>query len=126
MSSKKFTKRIIFEIILSVAFVFIGTFFVYGRLAGITSFWSSQMFWNIVLAICWSIVSFGYFHQGMLVHHRKSSDGVSILLPCAVFFVQCILFVKGIFYHDWSLILGAVIVNSGVVFSLYQIWKYKN
>lgn len=74
----------------------------------------------------WVIVSLGYFHQGWLVHSGKNAEHVSIVLPVAVFSVQCILFVKGIFYGDWSLIYGAVIVNSGVVFSLYQIIKARH
>jgi len=79
-----------------------------------------------MLALGWVIVSLGYYHQGWLVHKSKSAEHVSIVLPVAVFMVQCILFVKGIYYKDWSLILGAVMVNSGVVFSLYQIIKSRS
>ena len=78
------------------------------------------------MVVCWGIVAVGYYHQGWLIHLRKSSQGVSAFLPIAVFLVQCILFVKGIYYHDWALIFGAVTVNSGVVFDLYQIWKVRN
>lgn len=118
-------KRLILEILGSLIFVFASTAFVYGRLAGVGSFWNAQFLWNIVLAAGWIIVASGYYHQGWLVHVRKKTDEVSIVLPTAVFFVQCILFVKGIYYRDWALILGAVVVNSGVVFSLYQIMKVR-
>lgn len=118
-------KKIHFEIPVSVLFVFISTFFVYKYLADLSVFWNSQIFWSVVLALGWVVVSFGYYHQGWLVHKSKSAEHVSVVLPVAVFIVQCILFVKGIYYEDWSLILGAVMVNSGVVFSLYQITKVK-
>lgn len=73
--------------------------------------------------ICWTIVALGYYHQGWLLSTGKNPNGVSQILPIAVFFVQCILFVKGIYYHDWSLIYGALIVNSGVAYSLYHLAK---
>ncbi|MDP3729477.1 MAG: hypothetical protein Q8R26_01840 [bacterium] len=111
------------QILLSISAVIVPTFFIYSYLAGFPSFWNAQFAWSIALIVCWIIVSIGYFHQGLLVgvdsfDHARS---VSIALPIAVFFVQCILFVKGIFYGDWSLIFGALIVNSGVVFSLFRI-----
>ncbi len=84
------------------------------------------MFWSVILAFGWIVVSLGYYHQGWLVHKSKSAEHVSVVLPIAVFLVQCILFVKGIYYHDWSLILGAIMVNSGVIFSLYQIVRVKS
>ena len=34
----------------------------------------------------------------------------------ADFFRKRILFIKGVFFNDWSLVFGALIVNSGVVF----------
>ena len=71
----------------------------------------------------WIIVSAGYYHQGWLVRKDHSSAHVSLVLPVAVFFVQCILFVKGIYFDDWSLVAGAVLVNSGVCFSIYNIIK---
>ncbi|MEK7479967.1 MAG: hypothetical protein AAB665_01615 [Patescibacteria group bacterium] len=43
----------------------------------------------------------------------------------ADFFRKRILFIKGVFFNDWSLVFGALIVNSGVVFCLYQIGKRK-
>jgi hypothetical protein len=118
-------KKVHLEIILSLLFVIGSTVFVYGRLAGFSIFWTSQTIWSVILALGWIVVSLGYYNQGWIVHRRKSADGVSIVLPIAVFIVQCILFVKGIFYKDWSLITGAVMVNSGVVFSLYQIVKVR-
>jgi hypothetical protein len=118
-------KKIHLEILVSAFFVAFSTIFVYGRLAGYAVFWNAQFFWSFALAVGWVIVSLGYFHQGWLVHTGKSAEHVSIVLPIAVFIVQCILFVKGIFYSDWSLITGAVMVNSGVVFSLYQILKVR-
>lgn len=112
-----------FEIFGVIAFVVIGTYFAYNGLANLTAFWESQLFWSVILSIGWVIVSFGYFHQGWLVHKNHDSDHVSVVLPATVFVVQCVLFVKGVYYSDWSLIAGAIIVNSGVVFSLYQIIK---
>lgn len=119
-------KRLILEIVLVTLFVVVATFVIYSKLAGIPLFWSSQFFWSLGLIVCWMIVSAGYFNQGSIIHRSQSSANVSHFLPMAVFTVQCILFVKGIYYHDWSLIGGAVIVNSGVLFTLYQIWKYRN
>lgn len=118
-------KKIFLEILLSILFVVFSTIFVYGRLAGFNVFWNSQFIWSIILAIGWVIVSLGYYNQGWIIHNSKSSLHVSVVLPIAVFVVQCILFIKGIYYHDWSLIVGAVLVNSGVVFSLYNIIKFK-
>lgn len=106
-------------------FVFLATFFVYGQLSEIPAFWASQFFWSVVLSVGWVVVALGYYHQGWLVHKSQSSDHVSLALPVTVFFVQCVLFVKGIYYSDWSLIVGAVLVNSGVLFSIYQIVKNK-
>ena len=121
-------KRITFiiEVILSTIVVFIPTFFVYKYLSTVTSFWESQVFWSLILAIGWVVVALGYYHQGWLVHTDHSIKNVSVFLPIAVFFIQCILFVKGVYYKDWSLIWGALVVNSGVIFSLYQIVKNRN
>lgn len=119
-------KRLLLEIVLVTLFVVVATFVIYSKLAGSSLFWSSQFFWSLGLIVCWVIVSAGYFNQGSIIRHSQSSANVSHFLPMAVFVVQCILFVKGIYYHDWSLIGGAVIVNSGVLFTLYQIWKYRN
>ncbi|MEX2409973.1 MAG: hypothetical protein WD607_01150 [Candidatus Paceibacterota bacterium] len=115
----------LFEAIIVVLFVLIGTFFVYNQLKLVDSFWDSQFLWNIGMMICWAVVSIGYFNQGWLVYSRDDAQGVSIILPIAVFAVQCILFVKGIYYTDWALIAGALLVNSGVTFSLYQIAKHR-
>lgn len=112
-----------FEIIGVLTFVVGGTYLAYNGLADIPTFWQSQTFWSVVLIIGWVVVSFGYFHQGWLVHRDHSSAHVSIILPATVFVVQCVLFIKGVYYTDWSLIGGAILVNSGVVFSLYNIFK---
>lgn len=118
-------KKLFWEVFLSALFVAAATVVVYGRLAGDTRFWNAQMVWSIILAAGWMIVATGYYHQGWMVRTCKSSTHVSVVLPSAVFIVQCVLFVKGIFYNDWSLIAGALLVNSGVVFNLYQIYKVK-
>ncbi len=118
-------RKVYWEILASAIFVFGGTFLVYGWLAGKTDFWNAQNIWSVVLMIGWVIVASGYYHQGWLVHHGHSANHVSAALPAAVFIVQCILFIKGIYFHDWSLIAGAIVVNSGVVFSLYQIIQAK-
>ncbi|MDO8474496.1 MAG: hypothetical protein Q7S62_03080 [bacterium] len=118
-------KKLLIEITLSAVIVFGLTFIAYNFLAGISPFWNTQFIWSVVLAVGWAIVAAGYYHQGWLVYTQKSSANVSIVLPIAVFFIQCVLFVKGIYYQDWSLVWGAVIVNSGVVFSLYQIMRQK-
>lgn len=110
------------EIILSILFVALSTFFMYGYLSKSAFFWNAQFFWNIALAVGWIIVSLGYYNQGWIIQKNKSAEHVSVILPSAVFIVQCILFVKGIYYQDWALIAGAVMVNSGVTFNLYQIF----
>ena len=117
--------KLFLEIIFSALFVLVPTLIIYSRLAGVEVFWDAQSLWNVALAVCWIVVATGYYHQGWLVHSQRKSDDVSIVLPMAVFFVQCILFVKGIYYRDWSLIWGALVVNSGVVFSLYQIISFR-
>ena len=118
-------KKIYWEIIASIVIVLGGTFLVYSGLAQSVAFWNAQQIWSVVLMIGWIVVASGYYHQGWMVHKGHSATHVSAVLPSAVFMVQCILFIKGIYFHDWSLIFGALIVNSGVVFSLYQIVKAK-
>jgi uncharacterized membrane protein YhdT len=118
-------KKLILEIVGSAALVLIPTYFVYRQLAPLPEFWNAQFAWSIALIICWIVVAAGYYHQGWLVHKTHYAEDVSIILPIAVFCVQCILFVKGIFYSDISLIIGAVLVNSGVFFSMYNIIKNK-
>lgn len=113
------------EVIGAVAFVLGGTYIVYNNLAGVASFWDAQKFWSLVLCLCWLFVSAGYFHQGAKVRELRRADEVSLALPITVFVVQCILFVKGVYYKDWSLMFGAVVVNTGVSFSLWQIFKFK-
>lgn len=112
-----------FEILFSLLVVTVLTMLVYNQLVGIDEFWNAQMLWSYALMACWIIVAAGYYHQGWLVRKDHSSAHVSLILPIAVFFVQCILFVKGIHFHDWSLIVGAVLVNSGVLYSIYHIVK---
>lgn len=119
-------KKIILEVLVSAAVVLVPTYFIYGRLSGVDSFWRTQSLWSFGLAVLWMIVAAGYYHQGWLVRRKRRADDVSIALPVAVFFVQCILFVKGIYYSDWALVFGALIVNSGVVFSLSQIMRFRN
>ncbi len=118
-------KKVHLEILFAILFVLISTYYIYDWLVGISFFWNAQMVWSVLLAMGWVIVSLGYFRQGWLVHHSGDAREVSVLLPIAAFTAQCVLFVKGIFYHDWSLIAGALMVNSGVVFSLYNIFKAK-
>jgi len=124
-SGIKTMKKIYLEILLAIVCITLATIFTYNQLAPITSFWNGQHIWSIVLVICWGVVSFGYFHQGWMVRSAQSATHVSLMLPIAVFIVQCILFVKGIYYGDYSLVIGAVMVNSGVSFSLYQILKVR-
>ncbi len=118
-------KKVFLEIFFSLTFVAVATFLMYGQLVGVSDFWNAQNVWSIILACGWVVVSLGYYHQGYVVHKSKSAEHVSIVLPGAVFIVQCILFVKGIYYDDWALIFGALVVNSGVIFSLYQITHVK-
>src|SRR3989344_7529454 len=113
--------RLYIEVFVVALFVLVSTYLIYRRLAHVEFFWSAQFLWSAGLAFCWIIVAFGYYHQGVLVRHDHNAAHVSIVLPIAVFFVQLILFVKGIYYNDWSLVWGAIVVNSGVLFSLYQI-----
>lgn len=114
-------KKLTLGIISSLCFVLVCTYIVYQNLESVSTFWNAQVAWSVALIICWIVVASGYYHQGWLVRNKKGAPSVSIVLPVAVFCVQCILFVKGIFYSDWSLILGALLVNSGVLFSLYHI-----
>ena len=116
-------KKSITEFIISVLIVLIPTLVAYSFLKGTPLFWNEQFSWSVVLAIGWAVVAIGYYHQGWLVRRTGNSMDVSIILPATVFFVQCVLFVKGIYYNDWSLMWGALVVNSGVVFSLYQILR---
>jgi len=123
--SKKM-KKLTAEVLISILAVSVPTFLVYKRLSLSPSFWDAQFAWSIALVACWIIVAVGYYHQGWLVRMERRAGSVSMVLPIAVFFVQCILFVKGIHYKDWSLVIGAILVNSGVLFSLYNIIKFRN
>jgi hypothetical protein len=114
------------EVLGAILFVTFATIAMYSQLADVAFFWNEQLAWSIGLIVCWAVVSAGYFHQGLIIRKARSATHVSIILPIAVFIVQCILFVKGIYYKDFSLILGAVMVNCGVTFNLYQIIKFKS
>ncbi|MEK7479131.1 MAG: hypothetical protein AAB634_01165 [Patescibacteria group bacterium] len=116
-------KKIYVEVALAIIFVVASTLVMFRWLSGIAEFWNTQIFWNTTLIICWVIVAFGYYRQGWIVRKAQSASHVSVMLPTVVFIVQCILFVKGIYYNDPALIVGAVMVNCGVVFNLYQIWR---
>lgn len=118
-------KKIVIEVLACALFVLLGTLLAYGGLEGLMNFWSAQNIWSTLLMFGWVIVASGYYHQGWLVHKGHTAAHVSAVLPSAVFVVQCILFIKGVYFDDWSLIFGAIVVNSGVVFSLYQIFKAK-
>jgi len=116
-------KKTLIEVLGATLAVLIPTAVIVSYLIGIETFWSAQTVWSIILAFGWAIVAGGYFHQGWLVHESSDPSDVSIILPSAVFVVQCVLFVKGIYYGDWSLVWGALVVNSGVFFNLYQILR---
>jgi hypothetical protein len=118
-------KKLHLEIALVVVFVLGSTTLFYWWLAQHAVFWTAQNFWSIALLVCWGIVAFSYYRQGVMVRNAKSSSHVSLLLPIVVFVVQCILFVKGVYYKDYALVVGAVLVNSGVVFEIYQILSLK-
>ncbi len=113
------------EVALGVAFVAGASFIAYNLLAQNAAFWNSQGFWNGALLACWAVVALSYYRQGAIIRKAKSASHVSILLPFVVFFVQCILFVKGVHYRDYALVIGAVLVNCGVVFEMYQIFSLK-
>lgn len=119
-------RKVHWEIVATLAFVLGGTLLVYGQLKKYPAFWDAQMLWSIVLIIGWIVVAAGYYRQGWLIHHNHSARNLSLLLPSAVFLVQCLLFIKGIHFRDWSLVVGSLIMNSGVTFSLYQIIKAKH
>lgn len=118
-------RKIFLEVLGCAIFVLFGTIFAYGGLEGVLQFWSAQNIWSALLMLGWIVVAAGYYHQGWLVHKGHTALHVSAVLPSAVFVVQCILFIKGVYFHDWSLMFGAIVVNSGVVFSLYQIISAK-
>ncbi len=118
-------RKVYWEILISIVFVLGSTFLVYNGLAHNVAFWDAQRVWSIGLIIGWSVVAIEYYRQGWMIHHARTSVNVSALLPSTIFVMECILFVKGVFFDDWSLIVSALIVNSGVVFYLYQIVKVK-
>ncbi len=118
-------KKVYWEILISIVFVLGGTFLVYSWLAHNAAFWDAQRIWSIGLIIGWTVFSVEYFRQGWIIHHARTSANTSVLMPLTYFVMQCILFIKGVFFHDWSLIASALILNSGVVFYLYQTIKLK-
>ena len=116
-------RKVFIEILGAALAVLIPTGVIVSYLLRVEEFWNAQALWSTILALGWAIVAGGYFHQGWLVHESTDPSDVSIVLPSAVFVVQCVLFVKGIHYSDWSLVWGALVVNSGVFFNLYQIFR---
>ncbi len=126
MKKEQKLKKLYIEIFVVLALVIFSTAIIYRLLSPVVSFWSTQNVWNIILLGCWSIVSIGYWHQGLMIHKAKTASHVSLFLPTAVFCVQCILFVKGIYYKDYALVVGAVMVNSAVLFDIKQIYHFKN
>lgn len=121
LGSTSMKQRTFFEVLGATLTVLIPTAVIVSYLSGVELFWSAQAVWSVILAVGWAIVAGGYFHQGWLARSSADVSDVSLLLPCAVFVVQCVLFVKGVYYADWSLIWGALVVNSGVLFSIYNI-----
>lgn len=119
-------RRVLIDVLITAVFVLAGTMFLYGELSGLAHFWNAQNVWSLILMFGWLIVAGGYYHQGWLVRKGHTAIHVSAILPSAVFVVQCVLFIKGVYFEDWSLMFGAVVVNSGVVFSLYQIFQAKH
>ncbi|MEK7479965.1 MAG: hypothetical protein AAB665_01605, partial [Patescibacteria group bacterium] len=113
------------EILASVIFVLGGTFLAYGQLSDTAAFWNAQSVWSTALIVSWTLIAAAYYYEGWLIHHGRSQANISAVTPALIFVAQCILFIKGIFFNDWSLVFGALLVNSGVVFCLYQISKRK-
>jgi hypothetical protein len=118
-------RKVHWEILATIAFVLGGTLLVYGQLKKYPAFWDAQALWGVILIIGWSVVTAGYYRQGWIVHHNHSAANLSLALPGAVLLAQCLLFIKGVYFRDWSLVAGALIVNSGVSFYLYQIISAK-
>lgn len=116
-------RKIHWELVISIVFVLGGSALTYSFLANESYFWNAQRVWSVALIIGWSVVSFEYFRQGWMIHRARTAVNVSAILPATVFAMQCVLFIKGVYFGDWSLVIGALIVNSGVVFTLYQIAK---
>lgn len=111
------------EILASVIFVVGGTALLYVWLSETSGFWNAQRLWSIALIAGYAVVAFEYFRYGWLIHHSRTTANISPFLTLSIFAMQCILFVKGIFFGDWSLVAGTLMVNSGVVFTLYQTAK---
>jgi hypothetical protein len=86
---------------------------------------TAQGFWNAALIITSVAVALGHWRQGMIVYKAKSATHLSLALPCAVFVVQIILFIKGIYYRDLALIISAVVVSAAVLFDICQIIKFR-
>lgn len=87
---------------------------------------AEQLIWSCLLAVCWIVVAYGQYTQGKKVRRNRSARNVSIYLPLAVIFAQSILFIKGLYYIDWSLIFGAIVVNGGAFYNLYFLLKFRN
>ncbi len=87
---------------------------------------TDQVVWSIILSVCWVVVSFGQYNQGKKIKTKETTKNVSVILPLAVIFAQVILFIKGVYYSDWSLIAGAIAVNIGALYNLFYLIKYRN
>ena len=110
---------------MSMVLVLGGTYVAYGWLAHSAAFWDAQSIWSIGLIIGWGVVAIEYYRQGWMIHHARTLVNVDALLPSTIFVMECILFVKGVFFDDWSMVVSALIVNSGIAFYLYQIIMIK-
>lgn len=119
-------RKVHWEILVSVVVVLGGTYLVYNGLAHNAYFWDAQRIWGMGLIVGWTVLSIEYFRQGWIIHHARTSANISVLMPSTYFILQCILFYKGVFFNDWTIIISSLIVNSGVVFYLYQVIKLKS
>ena len=115
--------RVHWEILASIVFVLGGTAFMWSWLSDMPDFWDEQRLWSFALITGYTIVSFEYFRQGWKIHHARSPANISTTLTTTIMLMQCVLFVKGVYFGDWSLIVGALIYNCGVIFLLYQTIK---
>lgn len=81
--------------------------------------------WSVGLEICWLAVAYGWYAQGKIVQQKGDYSNVSLKLPFIMFSTQCFLLAKGIYYDDWSLISGCILVNTAIVYALIQVTKVK-
>ena len=104
------------EILASVIFVLGGTFLAYGQLSDTAAFWNAQSVWSTALIVSWTLIAAAYYYEGWLIHHGRSQANISAVTLSAHLRRAMHSFIKGIFFNDWSLVFGALLVNSGVVF----------